>query len=134
MRKDGRKDSQTLDRLMTHSEISKDVHHPSFSSRPITKTTMMVCMTTRRQTALLLLAFLSLLAQVSSFTISSIGSLATTGQSHVSTLPCRFPTQLALAAAAKADDESLSNEALKAELSKYLLKRKEENADEAAQK
>jgi hypothetical protein len=95
---------------------------------------MMVCMTTRRKTALLVLAFISLLAQGSSFTISALGSLSTTRKSHVSTLPCRFPTQLALAAAAKADDESLSNEALKAELSKYLLKRKEENADEAAQK
>lgn len=93
----------------------------------------MVCETSRRQTALVSLAFISLLVQASSFTISSSGSLAvTTQQSHISTLPCRFPTQLALAA--QADDESLSNEALKAQLNQYLLKRKELNADEAAQK
>jgi hypothetical protein len=96
---------------------------------------MMVClMTTRRQTALL--AFISLLVrQGSSFTISSSAARTTQQSQHVSKLTCRFPTQLALAAeAAKADDESLSNEALKAQLSKYLLKRKEVNADEAAQK
>jgi hypothetical protein len=94
---------------------------------------MTVCMTPRRQTALLLLAFISLLVQGDSFTISSVGSRsATTQQPHVSTLPCKFPSQLALAA--EADDESLSNEALKTELSRYLLKRKEVNADEAAQK
>jgi hypothetical protein len=39
-----------------------------------------------------------------------------------------------LAAQQADEDESLSNEALKAQLSKYLLKRKEVNADEAAQK